>query len=37
MITAIAYRKGRWRKKSIVAVPAGQGSGKDVPLEPDQI
>ena len=37
VITAIAYRKGRWRKKSIVAVPAGQGSGKDVPLEPDQI
>ena len=37
VITAIAYRKGRWRKKSIIAVPAGQGSGKDVPLEPDQI
>ena len=28
VITAIAYRKGRWRKKSIIAVPAGQGSGK---------
>ena len=35
ILTSLAFRMGRWKKKSIVAVSAQLGD-KDVPLQPDQ-
>ena len=35
ILTSVAFRMGRWKKKSIVAVSAQMGD-KDVPLQPDQ-
>ena len=35
ILTSVAFRMGRWKKKSIVAVSAQLGD-KDVPLQPDQ-